>query len=247
MKSNKNYIYGGLLIFNLLTFCSVFLSKSTFLNLVKEDGLFENTGASLFLITAILFFLLYSGKKRFFSDTDMDFFNSYKKRTFFLLLGLLFIFLVGEEISWGQRIFGFETPEGIEARNMQDEFNLHNLDTFHLSDNEDGRKTGIRAYLTAKKIFVYIFVAYLFLLPLGVRLIGFVKKITQKLYMPVPDIGLGVLFIITVLFYKAFKPFANGEDSMLRGLAEVEELNFALILLFLPLIWFSLFPKKTTT
>lgn len=39
-------------------------------------------------------------------------------------------FLIGmEEISWGQRIFGFETPDGIAARNWQSEFNFHNLHT----------------------------------------------------------------------------------------------------------------------
>jgi hypothetical protein len=39
-------------------------------------------------------------------------------------------FLIGmEEVSWGQRIFGFETPEGIAERNWQSEFNLHNIHT----------------------------------------------------------------------------------------------------------------------
>jgi hypothetical protein len=34
----------------------------------------------------------------------------------------------GEEISWFQRILGFETPEAVRAVNAQDEFNLHNLE-----------------------------------------------------------------------------------------------------------------------
>lgn len=36
-------------------------------------------------------------------------------------------FFAGEESSWGQWYFGFETPESMEAINHQDEFNLHNI------------------------------------------------------------------------------------------------------------------------
>lgn len=36
-------------------------------------------------------------------------------------------FLTGEEISWGQRIFGWDTPEDVNAVNRQGETNLHNL------------------------------------------------------------------------------------------------------------------------
>ncbi|MBT0767423.1 hypothetical protein KIH74_00720 [Kineosporia sp. J2-2] len=37
-------------------------------------------------------------------------------------------FLAGEEISWGQRVFGIATPDGFEG-NHQAETNLHNFDT----------------------------------------------------------------------------------------------------------------------
>lgn len=33
----------------------------------------------------------------------------------------------GEEISWGQRILGFETPDALREVNRQDEFTLHNV------------------------------------------------------------------------------------------------------------------------
>ncbi|WP_420417335.1 hypothetical protein [Pacificispira sp.] len=39
--------------------------------------------------------------------------------------GMLFLAL--EEISWGQRIFGIETPEALKESNVQGEINLHNL------------------------------------------------------------------------------------------------------------------------
>jgi hypothetical protein len=42
-----------------------------------------------------------------------------------VVLGL--VFMVGEETSWGQRIFGWATPEEIAAINKQKETNLHNI------------------------------------------------------------------------------------------------------------------------
>lgn len=47
-----------------------------------------------------------------------------------LLYGLVTLgvwFLTGEEISWGQRIFGWETPEGMAAVNRQGETTIHNV------------------------------------------------------------------------------------------------------------------------
>jgi hypothetical protein len=37
------------------------------------------------------------------------------------------IYFAGEELSWGQHIFGFSTPEGYKGLNHQKEMNLHNL------------------------------------------------------------------------------------------------------------------------
>jgi hypothetical protein len=47
-------------------------------------------------------------------------------------LALFFLVCAGEEISWGQRVFGFGTPEAVAEHNEQDEFNLHNLNWVHI-------------------------------------------------------------------------------------------------------------------
>lgn len=44
-----------------------------------------------------------------------------------VLAAVVLIFGAGEEISWGQRILGIETPEFFQAHNAQNETNLHNL------------------------------------------------------------------------------------------------------------------------
>ncbi len=43
------------------------------------------------------------------------------------LLGLIFMFGAGEEISWGQRIFNTKSSEFFQQHNAQGETNLHNL------------------------------------------------------------------------------------------------------------------------
>ena len=45
----------------------------------------------------------------------------------FLGLSLALLFLIGEELSWGQRIFGWETASGLASVNKQEETNLHNI------------------------------------------------------------------------------------------------------------------------
>ena len=51
-----------------------------------------------------------------------------------LLFALLFFLMGMEEISWLQRVIGFNTPAELARANMQGEFNLHNVHT-DLSEN----------------------------------------------------------------------------------------------------------------
>lgn len=44
--------------------------------------------------------------------------------SFLLIVGIVFVIAAFEEISWGQRIFGFGTPERLMEINRQQEFNF---------------------------------------------------------------------------------------------------------------------------
>jgi hypothetical protein len=48
-------------------------------------------------------------------------------RLFFILLFVAGLYVFLEEISWGQRLIGFESPEFFKKHNYQKEANLHNL------------------------------------------------------------------------------------------------------------------------
>jgi tetratricopeptide (TPR) repeat protein len=50
-------------------------------------------------------------------------------RWFYLTLTLAALYTAGEEISWGQRLLGFGSPEFFEDYNIQSETNLHNFFT----------------------------------------------------------------------------------------------------------------------
>ena len=57
--------------------------------------------------------------------------------TLVTLAGAAVLFFgAGEEISWGQRIFGIETPGFMEEHNKQKEMNLHNLVVGEISINK---------------------------------------------------------------------------------------------------------------
>jgi len=44
-----------------------------------------------------------------------------------VLLSAFALFVAGEELSWGQRLFGYRPPDAFLAHNFQQESNLHNL------------------------------------------------------------------------------------------------------------------------
>lgn len=56
-------------------------------------------------------------------------FRKINGRWFFALLTLACFYVVGEEISWGQRIFDIPTPDFFLTHNQQNETNLHNFFT----------------------------------------------------------------------------------------------------------------------
>ena len=49
------------------------------------------------------------------------------RRCVYIIGGVAMVFAAGEEISWGQRIFGFATPDFLLPLNESKEFNVHNI------------------------------------------------------------------------------------------------------------------------
>jgi hypothetical protein len=91
--------------------------------LLLEDGPFEYLGALALLIAGVLFIAGYLRTRRL----DPAAARGIWHRRSLLVLGLVFVVAAGEEISWGQRVFGVSTPESLAEVNVQQELNLHNL------------------------------------------------------------------------------------------------------------------------
>ena len=103
--------------------------------LSREDGVIESLGAVFFGAAAIIFFRTGLKSNHYISAEPLI------NRLPVLAWALLAFVAMGEEISWGQRIFGFVTPSEIQVTtygsgdglftNVQNEVNLHNMAIIH--------------------------------------------------------------------------------------------------------------------
>ena len=89
--------------------------KPAFIRLTAEDFLIETLTAILVFSAGIL--LLVTGRME----------RKTLRRSIYVVGGVVLLLIAGEEISWGQRIFGYPTPDWMIEINAQTEFNLHNL------------------------------------------------------------------------------------------------------------------------
>jgi hypothetical protein len=109
-------------VFGLAAFVAVLGVDHVFVNdpvrftqLVTEDSWFEY-GAAVALGTAALLLLLPTLSA-----------GPGGRRVILALLCGIALFVAGEEVSWGQRVLGVETPESYAAMNLQGELTVHNL------------------------------------------------------------------------------------------------------------------------
>lgn len=94
------------------------VSPDSYFWLVGEDGLVEDATALLYIMAFVA-----SG----FASILYLRAGSALNAALFALLALACFFVAGEEISWGQRLLGLETPDSMKDVNVQGEMNIHNL------------------------------------------------------------------------------------------------------------------------
>ena len=95
-----------------------YLDPVNYVKLITEDHWGENaTTVEYGLCSLLLIWLSFQPVPRL-------------QKVMFFVNGLGAFFVAGEEISWGQRIFGLSTPELLRQHNTQGELTLHNLDAF---------------------------------------------------------------------------------------------------------------------
>jgi hypothetical protein len=142
-----------------------------------EDGLFESAGAAALLAAAIAACMAW---RRDGTGNDFGFFRT-RHNVFFLLLAGLFFFGAAEEISWGQRLLGFATPDWLAAINTQGEANLHNL------------FKGTSRRLNPAFFNSVFWFLYFLAVPLGVRASRRLAARLDKINLPVGPVWAGLL------------------------------------------------------
>lgn len=178
------------LLFIALSYAPIFMSPDVLDAFIREDRIYETLSPIYLLVTSVVFAVAF-----FRSSVSFDLRNPlWIRRMIFLGLALLFFFAAGEEISWGQRILGIETPEFIESHNVQKELTLHNLDIIQGADAIIPLNTGQVAALFALTFGALIPLVARFVKPLGRRL---------ESVIPVLPVAFSIVFIANYAIQKA--------------------------------------------
>ncbi len=112
----------GIILFCLYVFLKWRL-PDVFYTLDREDSIIEYAQSSFFFAAGIFSFLAFTVVRKL--NVKKTLRNVWL--ALLLLSAIVLMVLAGEEISWGQRIFGISTPEELKAINQQDETTLHNV------------------------------------------------------------------------------------------------------------------------
>lgn len=142
---------------------------------------------------------------------------------FIFLLGAFFIFVGGEEESWGQWIFNFSTPQQLSDINYQQEVNIHNLDFF----------SGAFSAHTILNLFVIV---YGILIPVLYASLDKLKIFLDNIRFPVIPQHLISIFIIGFIYEKVL--YRTDASEAWRH-TEVTEFFFATGFLSFCIFYFS--------
>lgn len=209
--------------------------------LTREDGIIESVGAFGFFLATLTFFLSFVLAK----GQGMNLGNIHiKRQPLFLLLTIFFFLAMGEEISWGQRIFGWDTPLALQNLNSQGEINFHNLSLVHGRNPDGSIKTGIAALFTSHRIFYALLVLWALLIPLGYRFSLGIRELLNKINFPVHPIWMGLVTFGVLLFGKALRLFIqHPSDVYGHPISEISETNLALMTAVIGFYWLTQIKK----
>lgn len=201
-----------------------FLDVETMIKVSKEDGFIEYftffsfLGAFIFFVKAFLI----------------------RKNIFFLLFAVIFFVGAGEEISWGQRIFSFSTPDNLKEINVQHEFNIHNIEILNTHNFDHNKKTGLSVLFTINFLYRLFFIFFGVILPIIVIFNKNIALFAKQIQMPIPPLSIGMLFMVNWGMYKftLIQLLHKGEPLNI-GVVEVMESGSALIFFILSLFFYK--------
>ena len=140
--------------------------------LLHEGGIYEHGSAIASLAASLFFFLAFRRSK------------DRLEGIWLLVLALGTFVLAGEEVSWGQHVFGLEPPDIVRENSFQGELNLHNLTVFQSTNNE------VTSWLFR------LLIVYLMLLPIVVRIFPTMAELVAATRFPVPTLPIALATLL---------------------------------------------------
>lgn len=218
------------------SFSIIFLSDAQIYSLGREDGPIENLGAAMFFLAFCLFLAAYLSSSGF--GNHFGRFTTVRN-LFYLLLALLFLICAGEEISWGQRIFDWETPQVLLELNAQGETNLHNITIFHYQNPDGSRKSFAAMLLNMNRLFSIFWLSYCVIVPLINRYSSRARWFFDRIGLPIAPICLGALFLSHAVLMQFLLEYAAGvSPKVYFSVNELKETNYAFM--FVVFAWHEL-------
>lgn len=186
-----------------------------FAHLTKEDGVLEYASAVLMLLAGCLFL-----KGAFTTKSTIQ-------KGWAVAFAAALIFMAGEEISWGQRMFGFNW-EALEEINNQNETNLHNMPLINAP-----------RLLTIGSLLLGLIVPVTLVSSAGARVLAF-----DKLRIPLPHPVASLCFLSSVIYNRSFHAAPYNSPQAL-SVEESAEFSIGLACFLFAAVWlFSRSAKK---
>jgi len=178
-----------------------FIDVDSYESFTKEDALAENLSFFFYLVAGLI--ILFATAR-----------NTHPQARGVLpvLLGLFFIVVAGEEISWGQRILDFNTPDAMLESNTQGEFNFHNLEVFDKHEGMLNQHTLLNIFVLLNGI----------IFPLAYYFQRGFQRLVVRFKFPIIPIACMPIFLIAMMFGQSIsKQFPHWAHT------EVKELFYA--------------------
>jgi hypothetical protein len=211
----------------LLTYSIILFNDNEITALGIEDGPIEILGAIFFLLAASLFIAAYIYSSN--AASKLRRINTHKN-LFYLLLGVLFLVCSAEEISWGQRIYNWETPELFKQINVQRETNLHNILLFDSTESDSSRKSTMHTMLfNMNRLFAIFWLSFCVIVPITDRLSLRMRNFFKTIGLPITPLWIGMLFVIHAIVFQIIYSSMDLPHGVRNSVNELKESNYAFI------------------
>lgn len=139
----------------------------------------------------------------------------------YLALALLMAVLLGEEVSWGQRVLRISSPTWFQIHNAQREITLHNMALFQQRTSSGGWRTALPWIPTCDRMFTGFWFAVCVVMPLGWRFSRRFAEALRARGVPPVSICIGLMFPLTYMASKALERYLPLET--MRATVEAKE------------------------